>query len=59
MSNLISNIQKREIGQIRSRNFVSNNFERNLKHLELVTGRNINTSDFSICWFSLDTIECR
>jgi hypothetical protein len=59
MSNLIINLQERENGQKLGQNFVSKYLERNLKHLELATGRNITTSDFSICWLSLEPIEYR
>jgi hypothetical protein len=59
MSNLILNLHKKENGQILGQNFVSKYLERNLKHLELATGRNITTSDFSICWLSLEPIEYR
>ena len=57
--NLIINMRKREIGNLKSQKFISNYFRNNLKKIDISKRRNISVSDFSLTWLSLETTEYR
>jgi hypothetical protein len=59
MKNIVLNAHEKEIGQMNCQKFISTIFSNNLDNIELNKERNILTSDYSITWLSLETIDYR